>query len=260
MDSNSYNVQFDGDYGTFSEAAKVAGYDSLNDALNNVYDKNGEKVDFSDRFDENWIWVPGSKGLKGYELAYNPEKLIEWSASEELELGGLNLVFLDGGLTSLHGQANVTFSSSEGSFDKKYNVNSFEASGAFSSLGVSKSNTTYTRLFPMGTDKQDIIDSYNGYFRFLGVGVSVVPVIGDFSLGIDGSYTVGVNRWGEEPRNSWTGVTFGSSAAKGIDSGLGGTITHYSDPDFPETKKQGNTWDYLRYFNRIYMLKHEFNK
>lgn len=195
-------------------------------------DTDGNSVDISDRYDSDGNWVSGSESLIGLQLKHNPGDLVTWTADENLVMKGFDIRLFGSGMTIKNGGADVTFSNGKESFQKYFDVQSRDSGGLFLNAGTSYTRTLYSRVFPSGKNKNDVQNSFLGYFETLGASASIYK-----SIGVEGGETYGVDNNFKRHENSWSGITNGAGMGQGkgllgkLSINLGLTRTWYSDPD-----------------------------
>ena len=179
-----------------------------------------------------------------------------WTATEKLTMRGFEMRLGDSGMTMLKGIAKVEFSNGKESFSKEFEVISICSVGLFFSIGTSETKTIYNRYFPIGTNKEKIIETYEGIFATHGISLSTNC---DFlSVSFGKTYSVD-SKTQDVNFQSWTGNTKGLSLGFSLDCfsiNLGTQITVYRDTD-----KQNNTfYDHPDWFYYKSLINNEVIK
>ena len=188
--------------------------------------------------------------LDGRQTDNSTEEKVTWTADEVLFMTGMQITFLNSGMTMMTGTATVIFSNGKESFEKEFEVISTYSEGIFCTIGESVSYTHYTKEFPANATKQDVIDSYEGIFQTESISFSLGSL---FSAG--GGKTYSVNSSTKEiDYTGWMGTTGAGGAGIGCEKlrfTLGAQVTAYRDPEKPN-----NNWeDHPEWFYNMPFIK-----
>ena len=186
----------------------------------------------------------------GRQTDNSTEEKVTWTADEVLFMTGMQITFLNSGMTMMTGTATVIFSNGKESFEKEFEVISTYSEGIFCTIGESVSYTHYTKEFPANATKQDVIDSYEGIFQTESISFSLGSL---FSAG--GGKTYSVNSSTKEiDYTGWMGTTGAGGAGIGCEKlrfTLGAQVTAYRDPEKPN-----NNWeDHPEWFYNMPFIK-----
>ena len=186
----------------------------------------------------------------GRQTDNSTEEKVTWTADEILFMTGMQITFLNSGMTMMTGTATVIFSNGKESFEKEFEVISTYSEGIFCTIGESVSYTHYTKEFPANATKQDVIDSYEGIFQTESISFSLGSL---FSAG--GGKTYSVNSSTKEiDYTGWMGTTGAGGAGIGCEKlrfTLGVQVTAYRDPEKPN-----NNWeDHPEWFYNMPFIK-----